>query len=339
MSRTKKTNKKSKPLNVDPKRFDSGTASRNLDQVALNYKSMVQPIWDAIEQAKKSIDQNSPGDIAIHGLLLSMQETHKNLIALIKASEKAEAKGNLSGRCTDAFLLARAQYEAAFISLLIAHDELHWVPQYGKSGWRSHALRHFFMYRRFQNTPQGAKLNDTNKKKLEQSAKWLVITKEEWEATEAEALGNSPPAHITSEHKIDEMLTPGGARDRLKHSQFEQLSHLLYQQWKFLCDPSHVGIATMWLRTTISNTDQQGFTKAQREEFIHNQIIVPSVIPSLVAVLSTLTVFLLRHPDNSELTQAISDAWDQINTCTIEGSIIWDEWARDVLAPLTTQSN
>lgn len=329
------TKKAAKPLKVNTRRFDAGKAKRDLDVAEHDHEAIARPIWTAIERCSAAISPSSPGDKILVPLMRAMRETHGSMRAVFTAAERIDKSDRPTGRWVDMLLLARPQYDAAFIALLVAHDENTWVPRYGKAGWAAHALRHFFMFRRFANTPAGKKLKETNIDRLTKSAQWVGVTQREYDATIAEVLGQPPPPGSTEADRIKPLPTPGEALHELAGGHYEELGRLLYQQWKFLCDPAHVGIASIWLRGIIRGDHSGAVPPRLREQFIHDHIVVHSIVPSFVAIMTVASVFGFRHRDNPDLLAAIVNAWRPLERSTIEGSIIWDGWARQALGVLT----
>ena len=337
--RTKSTSKgakkkSAKPLKVDPRRFDAGKAKREPEDAELDHDSIARPIWTAIEACSAAIDQSSPGDKMLVPLMRAMRDTHGSMRAVFTEAGKLEELDRPNGRWADMLLLARPQYDAAFVGLLVAQDENTWVPKYGKAGWAAHALRHFFTFRRLENTSAGKKLKQTNIARLTKSAQWAGVTQRECDATIAEVLGHSPPSGTVDADRIKPLPTPGEASQYLKGGPYEELGRLLYQQWKFLCDPAHVGIASIWLRGVIRGGQPGSVPVHHREKFIHDHIVVQSIVPSFVAIMSLASVFGYRHKDNSDLLAAVVGAWRPLERGTIEGSIIWDGWVRQALGVL-----
>ena len=335
MAKKKSSKKKpAKPLRVDTRRFDAGKAKQNLDVAEIDHDAVARPIWTTIESCSATISPSSPGDKILVLLMQAMRETHRSMRAVLTAAKRIEKKGQPTGRWVDVLLLARPQYDAAFIALLVAHDENTWVPRYGKAGWAAHALRHFFMFRRFENTPSGKKLKETNIERLKKGAQWAGVTQRECDATIAEILGQPPPSGITDADRIKPLPTPGEALQRLRGGHYEELARLLYQQWKFLCDPAHVGIASIWLRGIIRGGQRGAVPPRLREGFIHDQIVMHSIVPSFVAIVTVASVFGYRHRNDPDLLALIVKAWRPLERSTVEGSIIWDGWVRQALGIL-----
>lgn len=335
---TAKRNAKKKvarPFKVDPRRFDAGKAKRDLQVAELDHDAVAQPIWTAIEACAAAVNPASPGDKILVALMQAMRETHGSMRAVLTAADKIERKDGPTGRWVDMLLLARPQYDAAFIALLVAHDENTWVPRYGKAGWAAFfALRHSFMFRRFENTPAGKRLKETNIRRLTAAAQRVGVTQRECDSTIAEVLGQPAPAGCTDADRIRPLPTPGKALRDLAGGDYAELGRLLYQQWKFLCDPAHVGIATIWLRGIIRGGQPGAVPPRLREKFIHDQIITHSIVPSFVAVMAVASVFGFRHRGNPHLLAAIVKAWHPLEQSTIEGSILWEGWVRQALGVL-----
>lgn len=326
--------KATKSLKCDPHRFDAGKARRDLALVEFTHDAIARPVWTAIEACSSAINPTSPGDKILVSLMRAMQETHNSMRAVFTAAERMESGARPTGRWVDMLLLARPQYDAAFIALLLAHDENKWVPLYGKAGWAANALQHFFAFRRFENTPSDRKLRKTNIERLTKGAQWVGVTQRECDATIAEVLGQPPPSDITDADRIKPLPTPGKALQHLRGGEYEELARLLYQQWKFLCDPAHVGIASIWLRGIIRGGQPGSVPPRLREGFIHDQIILHSIVPSFVALMTVASVFGFRHRDDANLLAAIIKAWRPLERSTIEGSIIWDGWVRQAMRVL-----
>ncbi len=256
--------------------------------------------------------------------------------AIFTAAEKIEKMDRPTGRWVDMLLLARPQYDAAFVGLLVAQDEKTWVLKYGKAGWASMALRHFFMFRRFENTPSGRQLTQMNIDRLTKMAEWIGVTQTECDATIADVLGKSPPQGVSRSDRIKPLPTPGDVLKQglLKGGDYEELGRLLYQQWKFLCDPAHVGIGSLWLRETIRGGYGGAIPPHSREDFIWNHVVQQAILPSLVAIVTVASVFGFRRRSNAELLAAIVKAWQPLESGSVEGSIIWQGWARRALGVL-----
>lgn len=322
------------PITEDPKLFDPGKAKRDLERLEYDHDAVAQPIWAAVEYSVNAISSSSPGDKIIVALLHAMRETHDSMRAIFIAAQKIEAMNGPTGRCVDMLLLARPQYDAAFIALLMAQDENTWVPKYGKAGWAANVRLHFFMFRRFEKMPSGAALKKSNIERLTMQARRVGVTQQECNATIADVLDESPPAGTTNDDRIKPLPTPMILLKHLKDGPYEELGRLLYQQWKFLCDPAHVGIASLWLRGIIRGGQPGAVPSDLREEFIHNHVVAPAIVPSLVAIMSVVSLFAYRHKDNPDLLAAVVEAWRPLERGTIEGSIIWDGWARQALGVL-----
>ncbi len=333
----KKTSAKknsAKSIKVDPRRFDAGQAKREPEVAEFDHDAVARPIWTAVEACAAAIGPKSPGDKILVPLMQAMRETHGSMRAVYTAAEKIEQKGAATGRWVDMLLLARPQYDAAFVGLLVAQDENKWVRKYGKAGWAAEAIHQYFLFRYLKETPIGGKLENVNIKRLKQTAKWVGVTLQEYDATIAEVLGKKPPRGCTATHRIESLPTPGKALPHLKGGPFEELGRLLYQQWKFLCDPAHVGIQSIWLRGMIRGGQRGAVPPSDRQKFIHDHVVLRSIGTSFVAILTIASVFGYRHRENADLLAAIVKAWKPLERSSIEGSIIWNGWARPALGVL-----
>jgi hypothetical protein len=337
VAKRKRMNEKSgaKPPKIDPHRFDAGAARRDLVVTEIDHDAVARPIWAAIEACSGAINPMSPGDKILVALMQAMRETHNSMRAIYTAAGLMEKKEGQSGRWVDMLLLARAQYDAAFNGLLVAHDEAQWAPRYRKAGWAAMARQHFYGLRRFKNTSAGASLKPVNLRRLKAMARCEGVTVREWVATAAEVRGTSLRCSATTADRIDPLPTPGEivAKKYLADGSYEALGRLLWQHWKFLCDPAHVGIATLWLRVLIRDVPQDCVPIGRRQEFINEHVVSQSVIPSLVATLTLVAVFAVRHQDNPDLLAKVVTAWGPLEH-TLEGGVVWDGWARGALGVL-----
>lgn len=331
--RTEQSVKKKTPQ-TEPSLFDAGKAKRDLKAAEFDHETVARPVWAAIEACSAAIDSSSPGDKILVSLMRAMRETHGSMCAVFAAAQKTEKVGRSTGQWVDMLLLARPQYDAAFVALLVAQDENTWVPKYRKAGWAAHASRHFFMSRRFEETPSGKKLKKTNIERLTEMARGVGVTQRECDATIATVLGQPAPAGTTKADQIEPLPTPGKACSHLRGGPYEKLGRLLYKQWKFLCDPAHVGIASIWLRGVIRGGHSGAVPLRLREAFIHDHVVLQSIIPSFVAIMAVVSLFGHRHRENPDLLATIVNAWPPLESSTFEGSIIWDGWGRQALGVL-----
>ena len=150
----------------------------------------------------------------------------------------------------------------------------------------------------------------------------------------------------------------------LAGGEYERLGQLLWQQWKFLCDPSHIGIwilafrgyllilafskkhhrcpkplylsmlglvtVCLALQVSIRNPSRRGLN----QEAIKERVIQDALLPSLVVLMTLVTIILRRLPANPDLWAKVDEGWRGLDSGTIVGGIIWDEWARNALGVL-----
>ena len=282
-------------------------------------------------------DPNGIADPILCQLLHAMKETHSSMRAVFTAAGCMEKKEGQSRRWVDMLLLARAQYGALFNGLLVAHDENSWGPRYRKAGWASMACRHFYSLRPFGNTPAGDSTRRTNLKRLKAMARREGVTVREWIATTAEVRGVALRFGATTKDRIEALPTPGAIVNcsDFKSGLYAKLGRLLWQHWKFLCDPAHVEIATLWLRVLIRDVPADCVPRGARDEFIYSHVVAQSLVPSLVAVLTLTAVLALRNRHHGNLMAKLVKAWEPFEKGAFESGIIWDVWAREALGILS----
>jgi hypothetical protein len=205
-------------------------------------------------------------------------------------------------------LLGRAQYDAVFVGLLLVHDEPTWGVRY-KAGWGASAIRHFFLARRYRKTPAAEELRYKNVRKLKAGAKYQGVTAREWTATTAEVRGLSFHRGATQADATKPLPTPGEvvAKGLLAPGKYEHLARLLWQQWKFLCDPAHIGIETIWARHLLRG--EGDLPPEERQEFIRARVAEPALVPSLVAVTTLTTVLAVEHMSDPDLFAKVIEPW------------------------------
>lgn len=317
-----------KVMNQD--RFEAGEAPNDLDTSESNHDAVAGPIWTAMDETAAAMDSHTEGNQVLRQLLRGMRETHGSMRTIFGAATAIERAQEQSGRWTDILVLARSQFDAVFAGLLIADDEASWTSAYKKAGWETMAQRHFYQVRRFENTPSGQALKTTNVMRLQRLAEWAGITSAEWSATEAQVWGKSNPPGA---QPIKRFPTPGTALQKLRTASFQELGRLLYPPWKFLCDAAHAGLATLLLRALIRDVPGNAAPGGARDDFIYKQVGA-SLGSSLAAGLTLVTVAALPHCSNADLCDKIVAAWEPIERGTLEGNVIWHQWARRELGVL-----
>jgi hypothetical protein len=308
-------------------RFEAGKATYDLDRSTSNHDAVAGPVWTAMQATIDAMTSQSAGEQVLCLLLRGMKETHGSMRSVYKGAADIEKSEDQSGRWTDMLILARGQFDAVFNGLLIADDEAKWATAYKKAGWKTMAQRYFYQFRRFENTPSGQAIKATNVPRLRRLAAWVGVTNAEWSATEAHVNGTTAPS---SARKIKEFPTPGGALGALKNTSLRELGRLLYPHWKFLCDAAHVGLATLLLRVLIQNVPANAAPPGARDSFIQGQIL-PCLGSSLAATLALVTVAALPYRLDADLCGKIVTAWVPLEKGTIEGNVIWHQWAREAL--------
>lgn len=299
------------------------------------HDDIAHPVWVAVERVAVAPATQDYATVNIAQILRSMRETHDSMRAVATGAENLERKtGETTGRWADALTLARAQFDAVFVGLLIAHDHGIWGPRYYKSGWAADASRYFYAMRWYKRTPEGKLLFNKNVHALKVRAKAVQVSAKEWIATLADIRGSSLRFGAIKGDRIDPFPTPGASRKHLRGGNFDALAELLYKNWKFLCDPAHAGLATVSLRNAL-RSGQLGRVGEQRyRDAINQEVIARSIIPSLVAIITLTTVLAVRKRANHDVMAAVVNAWTTLEQGTVEGAILWENWARATLGVL-----
>jgi hypothetical protein len=319
---------------MDRDRFEAGKATHDLDTSQMDHDAVARPVWAALEATIAARNPMSAGDQILCQLLRGMKETHHSMQAVYGAAVDIERAEGQSGCWIDMLLLARAQFDAVFNGLLVADDAARWASVYKKAGWKTMAQRHFYELRRFGSTPAGRALKTANVPRLQRLARWAGVTDAEWKATEAEVNGITAPP---GPKKPPDFPTPGRALRELKTASFQELGRLLYPHWKFLCDAAHAGPATLLLRALIQQIVPGKAVPAKaRDDFIYKHA-AGSLRSSLAASLTLVTVAALAHRSDADLSGRIVTAWGPLEKGTVEGNVIWHQWARDALGVLSVR--
>ncbi len=324
---------------MNDNRFDPGEASQELATGEVAYDDLENRVWRAMNAA---IAARTHGDLAerdIEQILRAMRETHESMRSVYSMANRVEKKTKQpTGRWLDAVLLARPQYDAAFVALLLAHDYQEWGPKYHKAGWAANAVRSFYNLRRFQKTPAWQKEKTRIIRHLKEHARQLGIGVREWIATTAEVRGKPMRYRAASRDTVCSLPTPGQIVQRsiLQSGPHARLSQLLWQQWKILCDPAHIGIGILINKAVIRGEPSDGELDRTRERFIEGEVVDRSIKPSFVAVMTVVTLLAERHKDNADMLGLVDQAWDVLEKGTIEGGVVWDGWAGAALGVLGT---
>lgn len=319
----------------DARKTDPGVAEHDMITDEVPYDALASLVWVAVGRAVIVARNEDYAEVVIPQLLRSMRETHDSMRAIISAAQKVEQKKHEpTGRWADAVVLARAQFDAVFIGLLLVHDDEKWGPAYYKAGWATDAQRHYYVMRRFRNTPWGRSARNSNIWKLKQLAIRVRVTTKEWIATLADIREKPLRFGAKTQDRIKPFPTPGQVTRLLKGGSYELLADLLWQQWKFLCDPAHAGLSTLELRHRLRDEKLGDVDGQRRNTTIETEIISQSLLPSFVAIMTLVTVFASRHKDDTELLAAVTKAWDLLEKGTFEGGIIWEQWARGAMGIL-----
>lgn len=322
----------SNPQNVDP-----GTARKDMITDTVDHDELAAPIWTAQGMAISAATNDSYAEVNIPQLLKSMRETHGSMRAIITAAKKIEEKCNEpTGRWSDALLLTRAQFDSVFIGLLLDHNGEQWGPKYYKAGWATDAERHFYCMRRYRKTAHGQALQNSNIYQLKQRAKSIQVTTKEWIATLADIRGKPLRFGASAADKIKPLPTPGMTvfKNLLLGGETEILAQLLWRHWKFFCDASHSGLSTLAWRHAIRDEQVGAIGTQCRKDWILREVVNRSIIPSFVAIMTLVTIMATRHKDNVELRAAVTKGWEVLEAGTVEGGIIWEEWAKKALGVL-----
>ncbi len=285
-------------------RFDPGEASQELATGEVAYDDLATTVWRAMNAA---ITARTQGDLAerdIEQILRAMRETHESMRSVYSTANQVEEKTKLpTGRWLDAVLLVRPQYDAAFVALLLAHDYGEWGPKYRKAGWVANAVRSFYNLRRFQKTPAWQKEKTRIIRHLQEHARQLGVGVREWIASTAEVRGKPMRFGAVSSDVVRSLPTPGQIvqRNILQNSSHERLSELLWQQWKILCDPAHIGIGILINKAVLRGEPSDGVLDRTRERFIGGEVVDRSIKPSFVAIMTVVTLLAERHKDNADM--------------------------------------
>ena len=162
------------------------------------------------------------------------------------------------------------------------------------------------------------------------------MTAKEWIAALADIRGGSLRFGATAQDRIKPLPTPGQvvAQNLLASGPYADLAPLLWQHWKFLCDPAHAGLSVTTLRHALREELLGRLDEPVRAQMVYQEVVARSLVPSLVAITTLTTVFASRHMDDAELMAAVTSAWDLLEKGTLEGGIIWDRWAKRTLGVL-----
>lgn len=315
-------------------KFDPGVSSTALNTIEVAYGEITEPIKIAINRALCARRNDDALEYELAEIIKAMRETHQSICALCLAAEKWENdKSEKTGRWMDAVLLARPQYDATFVALLLALDYAEWGIAFKKAGWAANAIRWYYSRRRFRCESTIQELHMENIRRLKQHAKTLGVSPREWCATTTQVRKQRLHCKATQRDAIKPLPTPGVIIEKriLENSSFERLGELLWQQWKLLCDPAHIGIGLLITKAYLRDGPEN---QHQRQEFIRREIPNRSIYPSLVAIMTVVTLLALLHKDNPELLASVVRGWKWLETGTIEGNIIWYEWAAQALGVL-----
>lgn len=324
---------------MNGKRFDPGEAPRELATEEVAYDDLANQVWSA---ANAAIAARTQGDLAerdIEQILRAMRETHESMCSVYSMANRVEEKtGYTTGRWLDAVLLARAQYDAAFVALLLAHDYEEWGPKYHKAGWAANAVRSFYNLRRFQKTSAWQEDRTRIIRHLKEHARQVGVGLAEWIATTAEVRGKPMRFGATPRDAVGALPTPGQVlRDNvLQGGPHARLAELLWQHWKLLCDPTHIGIGILINKAVLRGEPCECEFDRTREQFIESEVVDRSIKPSFVAIMAVVTLLAERHKDNADMLGLVVKAWDGLEKGTIEGGVVWDGWARAALGVLGT---
>lgn len=314
---------------------DPGIARQDMITDEVDHDALANQIWTAMERAIAAAANYNYAEVNIPQLLRSMRETHGSMRAVYTAATRVEdAKKEPTGRWADMLILSRAQLDAVFIGLLLAHDPQKWGPKYYKSGWATDAQMHFYAMRRFVGLKSEQEIRNRNVFCLKMRARFCQVTAKEWIATLSAVRGKPMRFGATNDDRIKPFPTPGQIADLLKGGRYEALGVLLWQEWKFLCDPAHAGLATLTLRHAMRDQQIGDVGSAKRAEMIQQEVLARSIHPSLVAIMTLTTVLAVMHRDNPDLLAAVVEGWKILEQGTREGGIIWDNWASGALGVL-----
>lgn len=322
----------------NPQPIDPGPAQQDMITDEVDHAVVADAVWTAMERAIAASTERDYAAVNIPHLLRSMKETHGSMRAVFTASEQIETnKKEPTGRWADMLILSRAQFDAVFVGLLLAHNNQEWGPKYYKACWATEAQRHVYALRRFRNTPTGRNLRNRNIYKLKLRARACQVTTKEWIATLAEIRGTPLRFGATLQDRIKPLPTPGQIvqRNLLVGGAYADLASVLWQQWKFLCDAPHAGLSSIVLRHALRSEQFGKLGELVREKMIYQEVVARSLIPSFVAIMTLVTVLATRHKENAELMAEVTKAWGHLEKGTMEGGIVWDNWARHALGVLS----
>lgn len=313
------------------KRFDPGVANRDMATCEVPYDELAASVWAAVNACVGARTHGDLQDRVLEQILRAMRETHDSMRSVYSMAARVEDKEErTTGRWMDTVLLARPQYDAVFVGLLLAHDYQAWEPRFRKAGWAANAIRSFYSVRRFAKSTAWQKIKPTIVRHLKEHAREVGITTREWVATTAEVRGCALRFGACANDAVKPLPTPGQviAQGLLKGGPFERLGDLLWQQWKMLCDPAHIGIGVLITKAALRENAQ---LDRPRERFIEQEIVDRSVKPSFVAIMTLVTVLAFRHRDNANLMAKVVAGWKWLERGTIEGGVVWNGWAQTEL--------
>lgn len=307
----------------------------DLTQAEVAYNQLMQPIRGLLSDVCRLLDAPQDQPYILRSLLRSMRDTHESIIAVIIRAKKWEKDaGKLTGRAADAVPLARVQFDGVFIGLLILHDPSTYCPLYHKAGWAALVKEIEFIGRHIGETVAGKPWLNEQRSRYSEMASNLAIPQEEQIVTLAEAKGEPPPEAF-KHARIRPFPTPGHvvSGSLLRDGPFKVLGELLWQQWKFLCDPAHMGILLLALKNALRGDPVHTITKVSREDMIHFEVENDSVIPSILAMLCLLTAIVKAapHGDTTDLRLRLIDAWKPLAEGVAFGSILWSGWTKKAL--------
>lgn len=324
----------SKPQHVDP-----GLAQQDMITDKVHHDALAGPLWVAMHRAIAAAGNDNYAEVILPHLLHAMRETHGSIWTMYTAAGKIEQKKQQpTGRWADMLILARAQFDALFVGILVAHDPGRWGPKYYKAGWATDAQHHHYAMRRFRKTPVGRAIRGRNSYCLKMRARSCKVTAKEWIATLADIRGTSLRFGASERDRIKPFPTPGQIvkENLLQSGPLELLGETLWIHWKFLCDPAHAGFSTVAIRHALRDQHWGRIGETRRAEMIRQHVFDPSLIPSLVAVATLTTVLATSHRDDVDLLAAVTKAWEPLQKGTFEGGIVWEKWASHALGALSS---
>lgn len=301
----------------------------------LPHDEVAAPLWEVIEAIAPRAVRGDIADQDIGQLLISMQETHGSIRAIITHAQRFEEKTKAAtGRWADALVLARAQMDAVFIGLLLVHDPEKYAEWYHKSGWATDAQMVFYYMRRFKKVSSGRAVFNKNVRALKFRARLCGVSVNEWIATLSEVRGKPLRFGASAGDAIRPFPTPGKARELIEFGTFGELAGVLWQEWKFLCDPAHAGLGILALRYGLRSEQMGPLGSPLRETMTYECTIGPAIHCSLVSITTLATVFAERHRTDVSLIAMITNAWSVIQKGTRIGGIVWEKWAYKALGAL-----